>query len=294
MGEVAKINITSKNSTNSLSSIVTTAVNMVTDVAVKSINKKISSEIEEWIDDYQTQNTTTNLKQQTIKEAFTTLQNSIAVNAYDAKNGEWATINEKNIQYWTDNPLRFTRHEETGAYLIEQQDENGNWIAMGYTNQNTVLNYLKKIELLQSPESDLNKPPKQEEQKEEVQPKKINIEYVDAKDIPNEFQQEVMNYRIKTTTRPSQTSFEYQKLSETAKKIVDGEIVMKDFTYDYSEVLKNGGEFTIPKGKVLTIPGEIRNLIEGESIKVDIATGKVIDSNGKIHNIENLKNAEFN
>ena len=169
MGEVVKINITSKNSTNSLSSIVTTAVNMATDVAVKSINKKISSEIEEWIDDYQTQNTTTNLKQQTIKEAFTTLQNSIAVNAYDAKNGEWATINERNVQYWTDNPLRFTRHEETGTYLIEQQDENGNWIAMGYTNQNTVLNYLKKIELLQSPESDLNKPPNLRDQKNEAQ-----------------------------------------------------------------------------------------------------------------------------
>lgn len=253
---------------------------------------KIDNTVEEWIEDYQEENSNMDLKQQTMEEAFISLKNYIAANAYDAASGNWLNISDKNVQYWTDNPLRFTKNEQTGAYLIEQQDENGNWTAMGYTDETTVYNYLNKIKNLETPKEEQ---PKETPTVTEQPKEKKEIIKIDKNEIPDSVHKEVMEY-LTTARTPSfsRKPSEYYSLSETAKKIVDGEIIFKTTEDYYVEVLENGGEFTIPKGKVLTIPGEIRNLIEGESIKVDITTGKVIDSNGKTHNIEDLKNAEFN
>ena len=69
-----------------------------------------------------------------------------AEDEYSAAQGNWEGVKDENIQYWIDNPLRFTEDEKTGAYLMEQQDENGNWVGMGWTDGETAYQYLQNLE----------------------------------------------------------------------------------------------------------------------------------------------------
>ena len=84
----------------------------------------------------------------------TELSNKITSDEYRADNEDWDGIKDKNIQYWTDKPLKFVKDPNnlgTNAYLVYQQDENGNWIGMGFTDEKTVLTYTSLFgETLQS------------------------------------------------------------------------------------------------------------------------------------------------
>ena len=89
-----------------------------------------------------------NLEQ--LSSAFTTLLgengiSKIASNAEDAVNGNF--IESANIltPYWTDKPLKFEL-QENGSYLISQMDEEGNYIAMGYTTADAAVAYLKGLD----------------------------------------------------------------------------------------------------------------------------------------------------
>ena len=103
--------------------------------ATKLMNQK-NAEIEDWIDEYNDVIVDINPTRSKLNNAFQDkLRANLSTNAYDAQNGNWTNVSDKNVEYWDDKPLRFTKHEGTGTYLVEQQDENGNWVAMGYTNK---------------------------------------------------------------------------------------------------------------------------------------------------------------
>ena len=74
---------------------------------------------------------------------FDILAGHIAWDEYSAASGKFEGVDPNNIKYWTDKPLRFTRNETTGAYLIEQQDSDGNWVGMGFTDETTAVQYMK-------------------------------------------------------------------------------------------------------------------------------------------------------
>lgn len=257
---------------------------------------KIDNTVEEWIEDYQEENSNVNLKQQTMEEAFISLKNYIAANAYDAASGNWLNISDKNVQYWTDNPLRFTKNEQTGAYLIEQQDENGNWTAMGYTDETTVYNYLNKIKNLETPKEEQ---PKETPTVTEQPKEKKEIIKIDKNEIPDSVHKEVMEY-LATARTPSfsRKPSEYYALSETAKKIVDGEIIFKTQEDHFVEAIETGGEFIVPEGTIITDTGRARNIISGEKIQfVSDKPGEalVTTTNGSTmyFKIEDLKNSKF-
>ena len=76
-------------------------------------------------------------------DTFGLLAGHIAWDEYSAAAGRFEKVDPNNVQWWTDKPLRFTRNETTGAYLIEQQDSDGNWVGMGFTDETGYLNYIK-------------------------------------------------------------------------------------------------------------------------------------------------------
>ena len=105
----------------------------------------------------------------TLEEAFSTLKNNIAWDEYSAAAGNWEGVSDENVQWWTDKLLRFKKDEKTGAYLVEQQDENGNWVGMGWTNEATALAYIAAFDKINQPKetdsaTDLDKA--REEQRE--------------------------------------------------------------------------------------------------------------------------------
>ena len=85
--------------------------------------------------------------------AATNLSEKIAWDEYAADRGEWVGISDRNIEFWTDNPIIFERDPNnlgTNAWLVRQQDENGDWVGMGFTDEETALAYARAfgIELL--------------------------------------------------------------------------------------------------------------------------------------------------
>ena len=85
-----------------------------------------------------------NINQDVLEESFDILKENIATSKNAALNENYTNISENYEQYWTDNKLKFTK-ANNGTYLIEQQDENGNWVAMGYTTEKIAHEYLNKI-----------------------------------------------------------------------------------------------------------------------------------------------------
>ena len=67
------------------------------------------------------------------------LKGAIATNKYGAQTGDFVTLN---TDYWTDNPLMFEKDDSTGSYKVLQQDENGTWVAMGWTTEEVALDYM--------------------------------------------------------------------------------------------------------------------------------------------------------
>ena len=62
----------------------------------------------------------------------------------DADNGNWSGISEGNVQWWIDKPLKFVKDPNnigSNAWLVMQQDENGNWVGMGFTDEATAMGY---------------------------------------------------------------------------------------------------------------------------------------------------------
>ena len=82
-------------------------------------------------------------------EAFESLRNDISTNSNAAKNGDVVNISDKYADYWTDNPLKFTKDDKTGQYLIEQMDSDGNWVAMGWTTREVAAEYADKVSKIQ-------------------------------------------------------------------------------------------------------------------------------------------------
>lgn len=81
-----------------------------------------------------------------LEESFDEIQDSIATNANSAADGNFIKISDEYEKYWTDGKLKFVEHEETGTYQIQQLDENGNWVVMGYTTKEAYDKYVKVID----------------------------------------------------------------------------------------------------------------------------------------------------
>ena len=80
----------------------------------------------------------------TVEEFSELFNESGLVNSVsESKQGtlEWDFINLKS-EYWTDKPLKFEKKDENGVFLIKQQDENGNWVAMGWTTEKIAVDYM--------------------------------------------------------------------------------------------------------------------------------------------------------
>ena len=78
-------------------------------------------------------------------DTFGLLAGHIAWDEYSAAAGNFEGVDPNNIKYWTDKPLRFEKDEKTGAYRISQQDSDGNWVGMGFTDEATALQYMKNF-----------------------------------------------------------------------------------------------------------------------------------------------------
>ncbi len=80
--------------------------------------------------------------------ANSVLITNVARDEYSAANKEFVGIKDENIQWWTDKPLKFVKvFTEDGrvAYRIDQQDDNGNWVGMGFTDRESVNSYLHSL-----------------------------------------------------------------------------------------------------------------------------------------------------
>ena len=78
--------------------------------------------------------------------ASSQLATNMATDEYKADNREWQGISDENIKWWTDKVLKFEKdpnHIGSNAWLVWQQDENGEWIGMGFTDEKTALEYAK-------------------------------------------------------------------------------------------------------------------------------------------------------
>ena len=76
------------------------------------------------------------------------LSTKIAWDEYAADRGEWVGISAENKQWWIDKTLKFVKDPNglgTNAWLVMQQDENGNWVGMGWTDEETALGYAKSF-----------------------------------------------------------------------------------------------------------------------------------------------------
>ena len=88
------------------------------------------------------------LPQDLLDKSFATSQlaKNMATDEYKADNREWQSISDENIKWWTDKVLKFEKdpnHIGSNAWLVWQQDENGEWIGMGFTDEKTALKYAK-------------------------------------------------------------------------------------------------------------------------------------------------------
>ncbi len=78
-----------------------------------------------------------------------------AEDEYSALSGNYTGISDENIQWWTDNPIKFvqvTTEDRQIVYRIDQQDESGNWIPMKFTDAATAYSYLNLAKAKQKDE----------------------------------------------------------------------------------------------------------------------------------------------
>ena len=78
--------------------------------------------------------------------ASSQLATNMATDEYKADNENWQGISDENIKWWTDKVLKFEKdpnHIGSNAWLVWQQDENGEWVGMGFTDEETALGYAK-------------------------------------------------------------------------------------------------------------------------------------------------------
>ena len=78
-----------------------------------------------------------------------------AEDEYSVLSGIYTGISDENIQWWTDNPIKFvqvTTEDGQIAYRIDQQDESGNWIPMKFTDAATAYSYLNLAKAKQKDE----------------------------------------------------------------------------------------------------------------------------------------------
>ena len=231
-----------------------------------------------------------------LEESFDEIQDSIATSATAAVDGDFIKISDEYEKYWTDGKLKFVEHEETGTYQIQQLDENGIWVVMGYTTKEAYEEYLKKIN---------NSNEKEQQTKDRQQtlsntrPDGTKTMYKD--EIPGDVNQEVENYiknciedGVKIGEPYNEKHSSYNNLSDTAKQIVDRKIQVIEKTVAHcAETLD---EYVVPKDKVLVVPNSISNALEGQTLKYNPETGKYHIFEGGIYTnvsyeIEDVKNA---
>ncbi len=78
-----------------------------------------------------------------------------AEDEYSVLNGNYTGISDENIQWWTDNPIKFvpvTNGTGQLVYRIDQQDESGKWIPMKFTDVTTAYRYLTLAKAKQNDE----------------------------------------------------------------------------------------------------------------------------------------------
>ena len=233
-------------------------------------------------------------------ESFESLRGNIALDGKSAIDNKFVNISDKNVQYWTDEPLRFEYDPKTGAYIILQGT-----VAMGWTNRDGITNYYKALtnlkggkeqENLQQEEVVEEKPEEVVEGKQEVTKEEKNNEPEEIfdVDVPDYVRKEILEYGLEETS-PLSSEYSRQKayneLSDMTKQIINKEIVI--VPKEINHYVEAHEDIVVPEGKILTGIG-YRNAIEGEVLHYDADKNKYYGSNGGMgFSPEKLANGEF-
>ena len=254
-----------------------------TESAIDDLNNQINNDedIAHYIES-QINELEKNMDSSQLALAFGALSSSIAIDSYGVANNKFVTISDENMQYWIDNSLQFQWDSKAGAYLILQKDSNGNLVAMGWTDRNSVLNYVKKLEEISNnvdnDTSDQKKDNNSSDQNQEKESKVSSIYDTELTDSEIEEIRQYANADILGTE--SEKKDVYSKLSDRAKDIIDGKIEVVEKTIpDYVD---NREDIVIPKGKILSNIGT-SNAVPGDVLKYFPDKGKYykINDNGE-------------
>lgn len=224
-----------------------------------------------------------NLEQ--LSNAFTTLLgengiSKIATSAEAAANGNFIESANIKTSYWTDKPLKFEL-QENGSYLILQLNEEGNYIAMGYTTAEAATEYLNGLRNIvdsneeQSLDTDNSAQPSFN---------KTDTNYITSNQLNDTVRKEIMEYADADIMDKGNKEEIYNNMSEQAKAIIDGKIKVLTPTENLKEILDREMDIVIPENARVKIDGDYIVGLEGKTLKYDQEDNvyKIEGNNSKI------------
>ena len=189
------------------------------------------------------------IDQTALASAFGTLSTGIAFNSYNASTGNFVSTKHLLEEYWTDKALKFVKNAD-GTYTIYQKDENGKEIAMGYTTALTAALYMKNLKNSINTHNNNNN---NSNLRYEQAPKTITTDQLNEN-----VKKEIMEYaKVDTDITASDFAKEeaYNKLSNEAKDLVDGNTKVLNIENDFKEIVDKGKNLVIPDDKTLYVNG---------------------------------------
>ena len=224
-----------------------------------------------------------NLEQ--LSNAFTTLLgengiSKIATSAEAAANGNFIESANIKTSYWIDKPLKFEL-QENGSYLILQLNEEGNYIAMGYTTAEAATEYLNGLRNIvdsneeQSLDTDNSAQPSFN---------KTDTNYITSNQLNDTVRKEIMEYADADIMDKGNKEEIYNNMSEQAKAIIDGKIKVLTPTENLEEILDREMDIVIPENAHVKIDGDYIVGLEGKTLKYDQEDNvyKIEGNNSKI------------
>lgn len=224
-----------------------------------------------------------NLEQ--LSNAFTTLLgengiSKIATSAEAAANGNFIESANIKTSYWTDKPLKFEL-QENGSYLILQLNEEGNYIAMGYTTAEAATEYLNGLRNIvdsneeQSLDTDNSAQPSFN---------KTDTNYITSNQLEENVGNEIKAYADADIMDKGNKEEIYNNMSEQAKAIIDGKIKVLTPTENLEEILDREMDIVIPENAHVKIDGDYIVGLEGKTLKYDQEDNvyKIEGNNSKI------------
>lgn len=209
-----------------------------------------------------------NLEQ--LSNAFTTLLgengiSKIATSAEAAANGNFIESANIKTSYWTDKPLKFEL-QENGSYLILQLNEEGNYIAMGYTTAEAATEYLNGLRNIvdSNEEQSLDT-----DNSEQPSFNKTDTYYITSNQLNDTVRKEIMEYADADIMDKGNKEKIYNNMSEQAKAIIDGKIKVLTPTENLEEILDREMDIVIPENAHVKIDGNYIVGLEGETLKYD-------------------------